>query len=502
MLAYVIRRLLLMIPTFLGILVINFGVLRLQSQSLVEVAQAQAGGADGAVAGDRQVQPATRQYETHIDRFRRLGNDRPALMNLRGFLDRADIESWLRSTSPTSGLRPSERNRREKDLWLVGPFAVEPLAEILRDESVAELHGPASQAFALCAYMTLEPRDFDRLPPERLGLIRSRNDVLRTSNIAYVTDPERGFRVTDPQAERKRAALLAILDDPASAADYRFGTSERVGAIVSQTGFATFLHRLFTGNLYSESQRRYVFELIGERWQVTLWLGLFATAIAWLGAIPIGIRSARRLGSTEDRITTNVLFLLWSIPSFFLGALLLYHFSTDHYVDGQVRKAPFPNAGLSSRDSMWLGTPQYLVDVLWHGLLPMAVLCYASFTALSRYMRANLLEQFNADYARTARAKGCDEERVVYRHCLRNSMITMITLGSGLLGELFSGALIVEMLFSIPGLGLLLLEGARAGDAPLVMGATIISVSLLLLGILLADICYALVDPRVRSRYA
>jgi len=132
----------------------------------------------------------------------------------------------------------------------------------------------------------------------------------------------------------------------------------------------------------------------------------------------------------------------------------------------------------------------------------MLVLCYASFTALSRYMRANLLEQFNADYARTARAKGCSEDQVVYRHCLRNSLITMITLGGGLLGELFSGALIVELLFSIPGLGLLLLEAAKANDAPLVMGSTVISVSLLLIGILLADICYALVDPRVRSRYA
>jgi peptide/nickel transport system permease protein len=232
---------------------------------------------------------------------------------------------------------------------------------------------------------------------------------------------------------------------------------------------------------------------------VTLWINLIAVVLAWAGSIPLGIRSARRQGSLEDRVTTNSLFLLWSLPSFFVGALLLHHFCTDGVT---FDKAPFPNQRLSSPDSLWLGIFSYMGDLIWHGFLPMVVLSYASFTALSRYMRANLMEQLGADYARTAFAKGCSEDRVVYRHCLRNSLITMITLGSGLLGELFSGALIVEMLFSIPGLGLLMLEGAKAYDAPLVMGSTVISVGLLLLGILVADICYALVDPRVRSRYA
>jgi len=116
-------------------------------------------------------------------------------------------------------------------------------------------------------------------------------------------------------------------------------------------------------------------------------------------------------------------------------------------------------------------------------------------------MRANVLEQLNADYVRTARAKGCDEDRIVYRHVTRNSMVTMITLGSGLLSELFGGFVIVEWIFSINGLGSLLIDAALQRDAPLVMGSTLISVVLLLVGILVADICYALVDPRMRSRY-
>ena len=116
-------------------------------------------------------------------------------------------------------------------------------------------------------------------------------------------------------------------------------------------------------------------------------------------------------------------------------------------------------------------------------------------------MRGNLLDQLGSDYIRTARAKGCDETRVVYGHALRNSMITMITLGSTLLAALFGGFIFVESIFSIPGLGLLLLDATRQNDAPLIMGSTIISVVLLLVSILISDILYALVDPRIRGSY-
>jgi len=487
-----------MIPTFLGILVINFVVLRMQGQSLVDVAKSDSRSEGGGAGVERSIRSASKQYENHIDRFRRVGNDRPPLLNFQGFLDKDDILDWLRDTDPRSPLSDSRRNRREKDLWLVGPFAVGPLAEILADDALSVWHGPASQALALCAYATLDPRDFDRLPQDRIARLIGRNEILRNNIIDFRRDAEVGFAITDPDAEAKRQRLI----DAVSAADnpeFHPGMAARWSAILFDTGFAVFTGNLFTGNLYSHSQKRYVFDIIGERWSVTVWINLIAVVLAWTGSIPLGIRSARRRGTLEDRVTTNGLFFLWSLPSFFVGALLLHHFCTD---GATFTKAPFPNQGLSSQGSLWFGILRYLGDLLWHGFLPMLVLSYASFTALSRYMRANLLEQLNSDYARTAFAKGCTEDRVVYQHCLRNSLITMITLGSGLLGELFSGALIVEMLFSIPGLGLLMLEGAKAYDAPLIMGSTIISVGLLLIGILIADICYAVVDPRVRSRYA
>ena len=482
MLRYVLSRLLLMVPTLVGILVINFVVLRLQSGSLAdEMAAASGPGAEG-VAAERRVEGGSRRFEGYIDRFRRAGNDLPALINLRGFLTKDDLAAALRATLPASGRSDSQRSRDEKDLWLLGRFAVRPLAAVLADDALAELHPAASQALALCAYVTLDPADLDRLGPERINAIRARNDLLARSP----------FAARDPQAAAKRAELLRI------AADADYGRDGRWRAILLDTGFSTFTGRLLSGTLWSETRKQYVFTLIGERWGVTAWLNLAAIAMAWAVSIPLGIRSARRSGSLEDRATTNLLFLLWSLPSFFIGTLLLHHLCTS--VAGE--PAWFPNRGLSSEGSLWYSTPAYLADLLWHAALPLATLTYGSFTSLSRYMRGNLLGELHADYARTARAKGCDEDRVVYGHCLRNSLITMITLAAGLLSELFAGALIVEMIFSVNGLGWLLLDAAIQRDAPLIMGATVIQVSLLLVGILVADLLYGVVDPRIRGRYA
>ncbi len=492
MTAYLIRRLLLMIPTFLGILVINFAVLRLQS---VPLTVALTGGPDAA-AGERRVGGTASRYENLVDRGRRSGKDLPALLNTHGFLTKERIVAWLRDTAPDGGRRDSERYARQGDLWMVGPYAVRPLADVLRDDALAALHGPASQALVLCAYASIEPWDLQRLSPERLRLLQNRNRTLRDLVIAYEQTPGKPFRTTDADAGRKRADLLALVDDPANAPD--FAHDDRWAALVVKTGFVDFMARLATGNLWSETRKEGVFTVIGRAWSTTMWLNLLSIAIAWAVAVPLGIRSARVAGGVEDAITTNALFLLWSLPSFFVGALLLHHFCTS------TASAPalFPNKGLSSPDSLWYSPIGYLVDLGWHAALPLATLSYASFVTLSRYLRGNLLEQFSADYVRTARAKGAAEDAIVYRHAFRNSSLTLITLSAGLLAELFGGVLIVEMIFSIPGLGSLLLDAAIQQDGPLIMGATVVSVGLLLVGILVADVLYAVVDPRIRTRYA
>lgn len=499
MTAYVLRRLLLMIPTFLGILVINFAVLRMQGPTLVDQMQATAGKASEGGAAERQAATVTRDVENYIDRFRRAGLDRPALLNTRGFWDRDTVVGMLRTAAADGphADQPSIRNRIEKELWLAGRFAVAPLLAVLRDPALERLHAPAATALTFCAYTTIDRRDAERLAVTELTRIQAFNDRLRSARIAYANLHGQGYVVADPAAIAKRQALLDLFADPAVLAPFAPAAGAAWGALLADTGFTDFMAKLFTGSLYSESRKEYVFTVIADRWYISFWFNLTAILIAWCVSIPLGIRSARRLGTAEDRATTTSLFLLWSLPSYFVGTLLLYHLCTDGALAAQL----FPNRGLVGDDRLWLPTLEWLGQVVWHAFLPLVVLSYASFTALSRYMRGNLLEQLDTDYVRTARAKGCDEDRVVYGHSLRNSLITMITLGSGLLSELFGGSIVVELIFSIPGLGMLMLDAAMQQDAPLLMGSTVISVSLLLVGILVADLLYALVDPRLRSRY-
>lgn len=491
MTAYIIRRLLLMIPTFFGILCVNFVVMRLQAFSLTDALSASA----GESMGERKAGAGDWGLEAKIDRFRRTGNDLPALLNTHGFLSKSSVTVWLRATAPDTALTDSKRNQREKELWMVGTLAVRPLAEILRDDALADLHGPASQALALCAYTSIEAWDLARLSPERLRQLQNRNRLLRTLVISYQQPRGKPFHTADPDLARKRAGLLALVDDPANAADY--SQDGKWSALFLRTGFVDFLTRLATANLWSETRSDGAFSVIAKYWKTTLALNVLSIFIAWAVAVPLGIRSARKAGTLEDGVTTNTLFLLWSLPSFFVGTLLLHHLCTS----SAGTAAPFPNKGLYEPDNLWFSTPRYLLDYLWHGFLPLLTLSYASFVSLSRYLRGNLLEQLGSDYVRTARAKGVSEEAIVYRHAFRNSSLTLITLSSSLLAELFGGVLIVEMIFSINGLGMLLLEAARQQDAPLILASTVVSVGLLLIGILVADILYAVVDPRIRSRY-
>ncbi len=499
MLAYVIRRLLLMIPTFIGILIINFAVMRLQGPTLVEQMQASSGKGSEGGGGDRKAQGAAKDVENYIDRFRRAGLDLPAVINLRGFADQDDFANRLQGAL-ANGIykdKPSKRNELEKDLWLAGPQGVAPLVAVLADDRLSTIHAPATVALSYCAYITIDRLTLEKMPGEQLQRIQGRNEVLRNNRILYQNNRDSGALVNDAQAAEKRARLLALFAEPQVQREYAERAGNALGAVLFHTGFTDFMSKLFTGTLYSESRKEYVFTVIADRWHVTFWLNTLSIIIAWAISIPLGIHSARRKDTLEDQVTTTGLFVAWSMPAMFFGTLLLYHFCTD----SSGAKAWFPSSGLSSDGAVWLPTGQYLLDLLWHAFLPLVVLSYASFTSLSRYMRANLLEQLDADYVRTARAKGCSDDHVVYSHATRNSLVTMITLGSGLLADLFSGALIVELIFSIPGLGWLMLDAAIQQDGPLLMGSTVISVSLLLVGILIADLLYGVADPRLRSRY-
>jgi peptide/nickel transport system permease protein len=491
--AYLVRRVLWMVPTFLGILVITFGVLRWQEPSLAE----NLGAGAGSEAGDRRADSKAlgNQVDAYLRSMRRTGMDLPAVVNLRGFIGKDGALAWLRQAERGPGRADAAAFRAETRLWAAGPLLVEPLAAILADPALDRYHAPALTALTYCAQTLILNEEAERRGEAWTATVRDRNAAFAACRASYRNDPRDGFASSDADLAGKIARVQALLAADPAAHDRSI---RRWTAVLGETGFTDLMVKMATGSLYSERLKQPAFALIADRWGVTAALNILSILIAWGIAVPLGIRSARRLGTFEDQATTQSLFLLWSLPSFFVGSLLLYYLCTDHS-DGW--KATFPNRGIQSDGAELLSTLAWLGDAAWHLALPLLTLSYASFVGLSRYLRGSILDNLESDYARTARAKGVAEDDVVYRHVVPNSLITMITLGAGLLSSLFGGALIVEYIFVIPGLGTLLLDAAKAQDAPIVMASTVISVGLLLIGILIADILYAVADPRVRARY-
>jgi peptide/nickel transport system permease protein len=235
-----------------------------------------------------------------------------------------------------------------------------------------------------------------------------------------------------------------------------------------------------------------VLEKIVERIPVTLAMNLVSIFLAYLIAIPIGIYSASHQGTFLDRASTTVLFMLYSLPSFWIATLCIIFLTNPEYL--QV----FPPFGLYSNDysDAW-SLFDKMVDVGSHLVLPMLIYTYTSFAYISRQMRGAMLEVIRQDYIRTARAKGLGNRAVIYKHALRNSLIPIVTLLAGLLPGLIGGSVIVESIFTIPGMGLLGYQAVLERDYPIVMAILTIGAILTMLGVLLADVMYSVVDPRI-----
>jgi len=231
-----------------------------------------------------------------------------------------------------------------------------------------------------------------------------------------------------------------------------------------------------------------VTELIGTRAGNTAILALASLAVTWTLAIPIGIIVALRPNSLTDRLLSFVAFFGMSLPNFFLAFLLMVL---------ALHTGWFPIGGTYSVNYDSLSLWGKITDRLAHLWLPMIVLGMAGMASLMRLMRANILEIKQADFVRTARAKGLPERTVVVKHILRNALNPFVTLAGYELGNLLGGAALVEAVMNLQGLGTLLLDAVRSLDVYLVMGSVLMGSMLLLLGNLLADVMLTIVDPRI-----
>jgi peptide/nickel transport system permease protein len=241
----------------------------------------------------------------------------------------------------------------------------------------------------------------------------------------------------------------------------------------------------------SIKHHRPVIELIKERLPITLTLNLLAFVIVYVVSLPLGVVAAVRHRKFFDQASSVTLFMLWSLPVMWVGQMLIGYFC------GPIFKNWFPPAGLNSNYADQMAFFPWLADRLWHLVLPVICLSYAGFAYLAKQVRAGMLDNLRADYVRTARAKGLSNTVVIFRHAFRNSIIPVITIIATLLPAMFGGSVIIESIFSIPGMGLLAFEAVTTRDYNVVMAVATIAGVLNLVGLLLADIAYAMVDPRI-----
>ena len=241
----------------------------------------------------------------------------------------------------------------------------------------------------------------------------------------------------------------------------------------------------------SYKDNRLVMDKIRERLPVTLQLNIISLFLTYLLAIPLGVYSATHQYSSADKAMTVSLFVLYSLPSFWVATVLILFLGGGDYWH------VFPISGISAMGAEHFTRWHWFTDRLWHLVLPVFCLTYGGLAYISRQMRAGMLETIRQDYIRTARAKGLSERVVVFKHALRNSLIPIITLLADLLPAMLGGSVIIESIFTVPGMGQLGFEAILSRDYPVVMAISTIAAFLTLIGLMISDLCYAIVNPTI-----
>jgi microcin C transport system permease protein len=286
--------------------------------------------------------------------------------------------------------------------------------------------------------------------------------------------PYRGSRGLPPELIKDLERLYGF-DRPAY---------ERFGLMVWRYVRFDFGESFFTS--------RPVLDLVREKLPVSLSLGLWTTLLTYLISIPLGIRKAVRDGSRFDVWTSGVIVVGYAVPSFLFGLLLIVLFAGGSYFQ------LFPLRGLYSENWATLSWPDRALDYLWHITLPVLAMVIGAFASLTMLTKNSFIDQLSMQYVITARAKGLTESRVLYGHVFRNAMLLVIAgFPAAFVGVLFTGALLIETMFSLDGLGLLAFESTIRRDYPVIFGTLYVFTLIGLILKLVSDLTYVLVDPRI-----
>ena len=268
---------------------------------------------------------------------------------------------------------------------------------------------------------------------------------------------------------------------------YGLGDNSFLGILEGYVSWLSALIRfdLGTSFVYGIPVADVIFEHMG----VSFAVALIATIFEFMIAIPLGITAATLQYSFRDYIVTILVMIGISLPSFFFGQMLKDLLA--------LKLGWFPASGLVNATASYTGV-ELLLDYVRHMFIPILTIVILSIGARMRMTRTNMLEVMNSDYIRTARAKGLSESVVINKHAFRNTLIPLVTSLAGLLPSLFSGAIITEQVFDLPGIGNIALDAMNRGDIPFIMGYNMFLALLSVIGVLLADLMYGIVDPRVK----
>ncbi len=480
MLNYVIKRLLLMVPTFAAISLVIFVVLNFAPGTPgAQMATGESGGQDASTAGEQR-----ESYRIFKEQF---NLDKPVLFNTRYNLNKDDVAGELNAVLNESGDVPAGRRiEAQENIENWGRYAVPGLMGVLSDETASlRMRSLASQR------LTFNAQRQNKNVYKKNLTDAERSEV---KAISKANSEVRGwsFKPDATPAEANATVTQWTTWYEANASDWDFGTADRIAIFLFDTLFAKYWTNLAKLNFgVSHVDKRPVLQKVISKLKYSITLSFSSVLLIYAISLPLGIWSSIRQNTLADRVVTTVLFMMYSLPSFFVAVFMLNLLT---------RGTPlqiFPTSGFESLDTSQMTLLEYIKDVGWHIILPIFCGSYAALAALSRYARSGLLDVIRSDYVRTARAKGLPESIVILKHAARNGMIPILTLLASLLPTLIGGSVVIEVVFGIPGMGSFLFESINLRDYNAVMAVLLISSALTLVGMLISDLSYALVDPRI-----
>ena len=468
MLAYVIRRLLLMIPTLLGVVAVVFFIMAYAPGGFGQRELTQEGAQTEGYDARRYVKQQQRRYGTDLPKLVQFGR-------------------WFNQVSPV-GFRMSDQITFDD---AVNQEVTEALAALPISEAERYRRRAVELTLDIAAYESAEPIDTAR----RL------RDALADPVGAMALFDELDLSL-DAQVDQELTQEVARLRDLRGLAAAQNKMVEELAFELSGAARVRLDRPAFKmPDLGRTLKGRKVIDRLAESVPITVLLNAITIPMIYFIAIFTGVYAARHRGSWFDIGSGLTLTALWSVPTIWAGTLMiiflanrnaLYWFPETGLHDLRADRMPFLPTG--SESGLHRG---WLIDTLWHMVLPIVCMTYGGFAVMSRVMRGAILDNLSAHFVRTARAKGLSDRVVLWRHTFRNGLLPLITMASSIVPALFVGSVVVETIFSINGMGRLGVMAAMEKDRDLVMATTLVAGMIALFSELLRDLCYAIADPRV-----